>query len=105
LDFANNAIQGWSQDDANGLLYVLDQQLKEVRTRADDVANWPNPFDGIKADTFQDANSAWLELIDGSSNLENVPYNPLFVKSRGLDVIVTLEGSSDTTNNFPKCAP
>ncbi|EKM80903.1 hypothetical protein AGABI1DRAFT_37284 [Agaricus bisporus var. burnettii JB137-S8] len=101
LDFAGNAIQGWSQSDTDGLLYILGEQLKEVRTRADDVANWPNPFKGINPDTFQDANAAWLELIDGSSNLENIPYNPLFIKSRGLDVIVTIEGSADDIHNFP----
>lgn len=74
-----------------------------MRTRADDVANWPNPFHGLKPDTFEDSGSTWLELIDGASNGENIPYGPLFVKSRGLDVIVTIEGSADDPNNWPKC--
>lgn len=94
-----------SKNDADGLLYTLSRQLQEVRTRADDVANWPNPFHGLKPNTFQDTNATWLELLDGSSNAENVPYAPLFVRARGLDVIVTLEGSADDINAFPKYVP
>ena len=92
----------FSDSDSAGLLYVLARQLKDVRTRAEDVANWPNPFRGIKESTFKDTNSSWLELLDGASNQENIPYGPLFVKARGLDVIVTVDGSSDDINNWPK---
>lgn len=42
LDFAHNTLQGFSSGDSNSLLYVLSRQLSQVRTRADDVANWPN---------------------------------------------------------------
>jgi lysophospholipase len=42
LDFADNTISGFSADDGAKFLYVLARQLREVRTRADDVANWPN---------------------------------------------------------------
>ncbi|KAG5716751.1 Lysophospholipase 3 [Termitomyces sp. T112] len=102
LDFARNTISEFSQSDGAAILYVLSRQLKEVRTRADDVANWPNPFNGIKNTTFQDSDEEWLELIDGASNQENIPYGPLFVRERGLDVIVTIEGSSDDPiNNWP----
>ncbi|KAF8993709.1 phospholipase B [Cyathus striatus] len=102
LDFAHNTITDWSKSDSAGLLYVLSRQLQEVRTRADDVANWPNPFNGLKNTTFEDSDKAWIELIDGSSNQENIPYGPLFVKVRDLDVIVTLEGSADDpVNNWP----
>lgn len=103
FDFAHNAIDGWSASDGKGLLYVLSRQLSEVRTRADDVANWPNPFNGLKNTTFVDSDKTWLELIDGASNNENVPYGPLFVNARGLEVIVTLENSADIpSNNWPK---
>ncbi len=46
---------------------------------------------------FQDLNSTWLELIDGSSNGENVPLGQLFVRARGLDVVVAV----DATANIP----
>ncbi|KAJ7901752.1 phospholipase B [Mycena olivaceomarginata] len=101
FDFAHNTLQGFSSSDSNTLVYILQRQLRSVRTRGDDVANWPNPFNGLKSDTYQDTKATWIELIDGASNGENIPYGPLFVKSRGLDVIVTIEGSADDTNNWP----
>ncbi|KAJ7783055.1 phospholipase B [Mycena metata] len=101
FDFAHNTLQGFSSSDSNTFIYILQRQLRSVRTRADDVANWPNPFHGLKPDTFEDSGSTWLELLDGASNGENIPYGPLFVKSRGLDVIVTIEGSADDPNNWP----
>ncbi|KAF8894137.1 phospholipase B [Infundibulicybe gibba] len=99
LDFAHNKISQLSKSDSDGLLYVLSRELSAVRSRADDVANWPNPFNGLKPETFEDSDKTWLELLDGSSNQENVPYGPLFVRSRALDVIVTLEGSADDPIN------
>lgn len=58
------------------------------------------PFNNIKPDTFEDSNSTWLELIDGSSNLENIPLGPLFVKSRQLDVIIGVDASADEVDNL-----
>ncbi|KAJ7925224.1 phospholipase B [Mycena leptocephala] len=101
FDFAHNTLQGFSSSDSNTIIYILQRQLRSVRTRADDVANWPNPFNGLKSSTYQDTAATWLELIDGASNGENIPYGPLFVKSRALDVIVTIEGSADDSNNWP----
>ncbi|KAG6896435.1 hypothetical protein C0992_008312 [Termitomyces sp. T32_za158] len=101
LDFARNKILEFSKDDGFAILYVLSRQLRDIRTRADDVANWPSPFKGLKDTTFQDSDKDWLELIDGGSNQENIPYGPLFVRERGLDVIVTIEGSAGDSNNWP----
>ncbi|KLO12267.1 phospholipase B [Schizopora paradoxa] len=101
LDFADNTLEGFDSSDAKNLIYVLQRQLREVRTRAADVANWPNPFQSIKPDTFEDSSSNWLELIDGSSNLENVPFGALFVKARELDVIIGVDSSADDSSSFP----
>ncbi|KAL0956276.1 hypothetical protein HGRIS_002434 [Hohenbuehelia grisea] len=101
FDFARNTISGFSTQDSAGLTYVLGRQLQAVRTRADDVANWPNPFQGLKNNTFEDSDKSWLELLDGSSNQENIPYGPLLANARGLDTIVTIEGSADESNNWP----
>jgi lysophospholipase len=51
---------------------------------------------------FLDSNATWLELIDGGSNLEAIPFGPLFVRAREVDVIVAVDGSADTSNDFPK---
>ncbi|KAI0092923.1 phospholipase B [Irpex rosettiformis] len=100
LDFANNKISSFGKD-GQGLLYSLQRLLRSTRTRADDVANWPNPFHNIKNDTFQDSASKWLEFIDGSSNAENVPLGPMFVKARGLDMVVAVDGSADDLQSWP----
>ncbi|THH05817.1 hypothetical protein EW145_g4517 [Phellinidium pouzarii] len=101
LDTVHNTLQSFDPGDSSGLLYVLERQLTEVRTRSNDVANWPNPFQSINSDTFHDSNSSWLDLIDGATNIENVPIGPLFVKARGIDVVVALDGSADTSFSWP----
>lgn len=56
----------------------------------------------MKNNTFKDSGSRWLELIDGSSNAENVPFGALFVKARGLDVVVAIDGSANLPDvNWP----
>jgi lysophospholipase len=44
----------------------------------------------------------WLELIDGSSNKENVPLGQLFVKARDLDVIIAVDSTADIPTLWPK---
>lgn len=55
---------------------------------------------------YQDTNATLLQLVDGGENVENVPLEPLFLKTRGLDVIVALDTTAETNNgtkfNFPK---
>jgi lysophospholipase len=60
------------------------------------------PFNGIKPDTFEDSNSTWLELIDGASNLENVPLGPMFVRARNVDFVIAVDGSANTPQGWPK---
>ncbi|KAI0690543.1 phospholipase B [Cytidiella melzeri] len=100
LDFANNKISSFGKD-GQALLYTLQRMLQSTRSRAEDVANWPNPFHGVKNDTFEDSGSKWLELIDGSSNAENVPFGPLFVKARGMDMVVAIDSSQDDAQAWP----
>ena len=48
-------------------------------------------------------NATWLELIDGASNLENVPFGPQFVKARGLDVVVAIDCTANiVSDRWPK---
>jgi lysophospholipase len=104
-EILDSATTSLSSSDDNALEYLLAWQLREVRTRANDVANWPNPFNGVKSSTFQDSNSTWLELVDGSSNQENIPLNPLFVNARELDVVVAIDSGGDDAEGWPKCVP
>ena len=50
------------------------------------------PFNGIKNNTYIDANATWLELVDGGLNHENVPFGSLFVTARGVDFIIAADG-------------
>jgi lysophospholipase len=94
--------------------------LDVVSTRNDEVANYPNvslspccipfhiltsyqPFQGINSGAFGESNVTWISLVDGSTAKENIPLGPLFVKSRGLDVIVAIDTSGDDENKWPKC--
>ncbi|KAG9053771.1 Lysophospholipase 1 [Serendipita sp. 407] len=86
---------------ADFLFKALNNLLKGISTRADDVGVVPNPFRGLGVGQYEDANSPSLELIDGGSNLEQLPLRPLLMKPRGVEVIVTLDGSSDNENDFP----
>jgi len=42
LDVARNTIEGLDDSSSKSLLLLLGRQLAELRTRADDVANWPS---------------------------------------------------------------
>ncbi|KAH7873529.1 lysophospholipase [Lentinula edodes] len=64
------------------------------------VSKWPNPFWGMAPSNVA-ATNAELQLIDGGSNGENIPLNPLLVKAREVDVIIAVDGSSDTDDNWP----
>lgn len=88
-------LSGFGPSQAAGLIFLLTQQLLAVRTRADDVANWPNPFHNLAPSSFVDTQSRWLELIDGGSNNENLPLGALLVKARALDVLVAIDASND----------
>jgi lysophospholipase len=66
------------------------------------VTDLSQPFNGIKTTTFQDSNSTWLELVDGSANQENMPLTPLFVNIRAVDVVVAVDASSDDDNLWVK---
>ncbi|KAH9972599.1 phospholipase B [Lactifluus volemus] len=103
IDRVHNTVQGTSSSVSKAIFSLLDRQLSVLRTRADDVANWPNPFYNLTGKAnFQDLHSEWLELIDGSSNQENLPLGQLFVKARNLDVVVGIDSSAQIpTTNWP----
>lgn len=62
----------------------------------------PKAFQGVNPATFQDSSSQWLSLVDGGSNLEQVPLGSLFTKARALDVVIAVDASSDDANQWPK---
>ncbi|KAI0271146.1 phospholipase B [Russula aff. rugulosa BPL654] len=102
LDVANHKIKGLDKQSTKAISYLLTRLLDRFPSPAADAAIWPNPFHNIDGkQNFQDLSSTSLELIDGGSNLEDLPLGQQFVKARGLDVVVAVDGSSiGAKNNF-----
>ncbi|KAF9782507.1 phospholipase B [Thelephora terrestris] len=101
LDKGQTTLSGLKEQDSAGLDHLVSMFLNSIETRADDVANWPSPFNGVKSNTYIDTNTSWLELIDGGLNLENIPLGPLLVNSRNVDFILAVDGSADTSDSWP----
>lgn len=55
----------------------------------------PNPFYGLGKNDYLDRGSQSLELMDGSFGGENIPFAPLLVPARRVDVILAFDASDD----------
>ncbi|OAV93287.1 hypothetical protein PTTG_09544 [Puccinia triticina 1-1 BBBD Race 1] len=60
----------------------------------------PNPFYGLGTAEYLDRKSKTLSLMDGSFGGENIPFAPLLVPAREVDVIVAFDASDDA-NGWP----
>lgn len=55
----------------------------------------PNPFYGLGTSQYLDQNSTNLALMDGSFGGENIPFAPLLVPARKVDIIFAFDASAD----------
>ncbi|PFH61083.1 hypothetical protein XA68_18291 [Ophiocordyceps unilateralis] len=82
----------------NGLRDIL----KALDKDNNDIADWnPNPFKGYNQGRNPGAANDSLMLVDGGEDLQNIPYQPLLVKDRNVDVIFSVDSSADTTSKWP----
>lgn len=51
----------------------------------------PNSFQGLQQNTFIDTDETYLQLVDGGEDDETVPFQPLLVKARQVDVIFAID--------------
>ena len=51
----------------------------------------PNPFFGLAPKTYIDSNQTLLRVVDGGEDGEIIPFQPLLVKARGVDVIIAID--------------
>ncbi|KAF9811023.1 hypothetical protein IEO21_06727 [Rhodonia placenta] len=65
-----------------------------------DVAIVPNPFYGVAPSTYIDSNETLLQLVDGGEDGETVPFMPLLVKARDVEVIFAIDVAADTEDNW-----
>lgn len=59
-----------------------------------DVAAIPSPFQGLKAETYEDSRETQLRLVDGGYNGEVDPVQPLAVMSRRIDFMIVADAVS-----------
>lgn len=93
------ALNGTTSSDP--LYYALDAVLSAVGKRDDDIADYPNPFIGFNKDINPIADDAMLTLVDGGSDLQNIPLHPLIQPVRAVDVIFAVDSSADTNSSSP----
>lgn len=94
-NISSSSVPGFITDAVKGLASRIDED-------EDDIAEWrPNPFYKYRPDTNGNANTQLLTLVDGGSDLQNIPLHPLIQPVRGVDVIFAVDSSADTTHNFP----
>ncbi|KAI0743142.1 lysophospholipase [Daedaleopsis nitida] len=77
----------------------LRQALPQSGIRLDSAVV-PNPFFGMSRDTFLDSDQHEIVLVDGGEDGEVTPVQPLLVKARGVDTIIAIDASADTTENW-----
>ncbi|TLD32243.1 hypothetical protein E2P81_ATG05219 [Venturia nashicola] len=71
--------------------------LKRLGQDQEDIADWsPNPFLGWNTQKNLGARSRSLTLVDGGSDLQNIPLHPLIQPERNVDVIFAVDSSADT---------
>lgn len=75
-------------------------------TNLDVAAFSPNPFYNYRNPTYQPTTDALsktnvLGLTDGALGDENVPLWPLLYKPRNIDIIFTVDASTDTSRGWP----
>ncbi|KAF2276687.1 lysophospholipase [Westerdykella ornata] len=71
--------------------------LEGIGEANNDIADYtPNPFYHYNNGTNPSAPSKRLTLVDGGSDLQNIPLNPLIQPIRKVDVIFAIDSSADT---------
>lgn len=75
--------------------------LGGVGQNNEDIADYPNPFQGVNPASNPSANSSQLTLVDGGLDFQNIPLHPVIQPVRELDVIFAVDSSADTTFNWP----
>lgn len=89
---------GEIDEEAGFFVSTITGVLEKVSNGEEDVSLWPNPFYQYGGAVEEVANAEELTLVDGGEALENIPFHPLLLESRAVDVIVAVDSSADTSN-------
>lgn len=100
--FNQALLQITSTSDVPGfLLDAINRTLEGLDRAQEDIALWPNPFYQYNSGSYENAGNRTLALVDGGEALQNIPLHPLTLRDRQVDVIFAVDGSADTTTNWP----
>lgn len=79
---------------------ALQAILGAVSEEQNDVSVLPNPFRGYRQSDANVTVSKFqnITLVDGGEDNQNVPINTLLLPERGLDLILAVDNSADTTD-------
>jgi lysophospholipase len=80
---------------------AIESVLGEIGQAYNDVAVYPNSFYAWQTDNNPIANLRNITLVDGGEANENVPLEPFLVSRRGVDAIIAMDNSGDTTYSWP----
>ena len=81
---------------------LISKILTTIGSDNNDIADYtPNPFLGFNTQSNRNANSTRLTLVDGGSDLQNIPLHPLIQPKRKVDVIFAIDSSADTNSSWP----
>lgn len=94
------------QLNSSGVEGVLKDLAREILTDLgkdnDDIAIYdPNPFANTSFANSSIDSAAYLALVDGGEDLQNIPLYPLIQPARNLDVILAFDNSADTDLDWP----
>lgn len=82
---------------------ILGSVINETRVDNGLIALYePNPFKGWNI-TGQalDANNDALVLVDGGTDLQNIPFQAVIQPARDVDIVIAVDSSADTESMFP----
>ncbi|KAI2616073.1 lysophospholipase catalytic domain-containing protein [Hypoxylon sp. NC1633] len=101
--FNSFLLQNLSSTDIPSLVAnAIEAVLQDIGRDNDDIAAWsPNPFLGYNNATNGNAAEELLTLVDGGTDLQNIPLHPLIQPTRNVDVIFAVDSSADTGTFFP----
>jgi len=85
------------------LATYVDRALEGIGKDDEDIADYPNPFLGYNTDISTISTQSSLTLVDGGTDLQNIPLYPLIQPVRNVDVIFAVDSSADT--NASSIAP
>ena len=82
---------------------ILGSVINETRADKGLISVYqPNPFKGWDiTGNAPEAGDDGLELVDGGTDDQNIPFEPLIQPARAVDVVIAIDSSSDTLNVWP----